>query len=152
MEQELRTDARRARGRRRTHVMGERFLLQAERDIEFARILVVPRGYYLAANLAHQAAEKALKGGCWRVCGEEPPWKHSLRQLAELLVDDPSQIPDRVAAAIASLNPIFEQTRYPSANVGDPIPADLVDAAVAQDALGAADEVMRWVRQLFQSR
>ncbi|MGH2461927.1 MAG: HEPN domain-containing protein [Chloroflexota bacterium] len=40
--------------------MGERFLRQAERDLEFAQTLLVPRGYDLVANLAHQATEKAL--------------------------------------------------------------------------------------------
>jgi len=132
--------------------MGERFLLQAERDIEFADALVVPRGYYLAANLAHQATEKALKGACWRVRGEQPPWKHSLRQLAELLVDDPKQLPESLVAAIAILNPILEQTRYPSGNVADPIPSDWVDETSARDALAAANEVILWTRQWFQPR
>lgn len=139
------------RGRRRTVLMGERFLMQAERDFEFARALVVPRGYYLAAYLAHQATEKALKGACWVVRREEPPWKHSLRQLAELLVDDPSQLPEGVTAGIAIRNPILEQTRYPSGNIADPIPSDLFDEVSARDALAAADEVILWVRQLFQS-
>jgi HEPN domain-containing protein len=129
--------------------MGDRYFRQATYDLDNARALVGPRQSYLAANLAHQAAEKALKAAVWSVSGEEPPWKHSLRQLAELTVSSPSLIPVEVAAAIATLNPIFEQTRYPSGVVTDPIPADLISDAIARDAIGAAEEVMSWVQQLI---
>jgi HEPN domain-containing protein len=128
--------------------MGDRFFRQAEYDLENARALIGPGRSYLAANLAHQAAEKALKAAVWFVSGTEPPWKHPLRQLAELAVPDPSHIPAAVGAAIAVLNPIFEQTRYPSGDVTDPIPADLIDDTIAQDAIAAAEEVMAWVRQI----
>src|SRR5438093_12743010 len=98
------------RGRRRTHLrthlMGERFFRQSERDLEIAHSVVAPRSAYLAANLAHQAAEKALKAAVWSLQGREPPWKHPLRQLAESAVDDPSQIPASVGAAIAFPNPL----------------------------------------------
>jgi HEPN domain-containing protein len=132
----------------RVVAMGNRFFRQAEYDLDNARSLVRPHSSYLAANLAHQAAEKALKAAVWSLVGQEPPWKHSLRQLAELAVTDPSHIPAAVAAAIAVLNPIFEDTRYPSGDVADPIPADLISEATAQDAIGAAEEVMLWIHRL----
>jgi len=128
--------------------MGERFFRQAERDLEIAHSVVAPRSAYLAAKLAHQAAEKALKAAVWSLQGREPPWKHPLRQLAESAVDDPSQIPASVGAAIAFLNPLFEQTRYPSGDVTAPIPADLIDEGVALEAIAAAEEVLAWVRRL----
>lgn len=129
--------------------MGERFFRQAEHDLENARRLVGPLQSYLAANLAHQAAEKALKAAVWSISGKEPPWKHPLRLLAELLVSDPSQIPPAIATAIAALNPIFELSRYPSGDVSDPIPADMITDSIALDAIAAAEEVMAWVSRLI---
>jgi HEPN domain-containing protein len=130
--------------------MGQRLWQQAERDMEFAQVLMQPRGYYLAANLAHQAAEKSLKAACWHLRGEEPPWRHGLEHTAQLLVQNPQDIPATVAAAIALLNPIFEQTRYPSGDISEPIPSDLIGEVVAQDAIKAAEDVMTWARRLLQ--
>lgn len=130
--------------------MGHRLWQQAERDLEFARVLMQPRGYYLAANLAHQAAEKSLKGACWHLRGEEPPWKHGLQHIAELLVEDPQSIPRRVQEAIALLNPVLERTRYPSGDVDEPIPSDLVGEDVARAAIESAEEVTTWTRELLR--
>ena len=139
---------RSSRSKQRVARMGDRVFLQAMYDLDNARALIGPHKSYLAANLAHQAAEKALKAAVWSAGGHEPPWKHSLRQLAELAVSEPSQIPAAVTGAIATLNPIYEKTRYPSGDVTDPIPADLINDTVAQDAIGAAEEIMSWVRGL----
>ncbi len=130
--------------------MGQRLWEQAERDLEFAYLVMRPRGYYLAANLAHQAAEKSLKAACWHLRGEEPPWKHGLEHFADLLTEDPEDVPGKVRAAIGLLNPVFEQTRYPSGDVDEPIPSDLVAEDVARVALESAEEVMAWTRALLQ--
>lgn len=140
------------RGTKRIVAMAQRFWQQAERDVELAPLLVQPRGYYLAAYLAHQAAEKALKAACWHLRGEEPPWKHALRSTADLLVLSPDNIPDSIQTAISLLNPILERSRYPSGNVEDPIPADSVGEEEARVALQAAGEIMKWVKQLLQER
>jgi len=146
------SDARRSRALKRTVLMGQRLMLQAERDLKFARVVFQPEGYYLTVFLAHQAAEKSLKAAGWHLRGEEPPWKHGLDHAAQLLVDDPRAIPATVSAAISVLNPIVEQTRYPSGNVADPIPSDLVPEHVAQAAIEAAQEVMAWARLLLQEK
>jgi DNA-binding FadR family transcriptional regulator len=48
----------------RASQMASRFWRQAEYDLAVARTLIKPGTAYVAANLAHQAAEKALKAGC----------------------------------------------------------------------------------------
>lgn len=72
-----------------------------------------------------------------------------MRQLAELVVADPSHIPTTVEEAIAVLNPIFERTHHPSGDSTDLIPADLIDGSTAPDAIEAAEEVMAWLCQLM---
>lgn len=132
--------------------MGQRLMLQAERDLKFALVVFQPEGYYLTVVLAHQAAEKSLKAACWHLRGAEPPWRHGLDHVAQLLVNDAGDIPGKVSAAISVLNPIIEQTRYPSGNVADPIPSDLIPEHVAQAAIKATEEIMAWAKLLLQEK
>ncbi|MBI2863367.1 MAG: HEPN domain-containing protein [Chloroflexi bacterium] len=125
-------------------------MLQAEGDLRVAGRLMQPDSYYVAANLAHQATEKALKAAHWHLKAQEPPWKHGLMAIADALVPDPQDIPPSVKEALNQLAPIYEHSRYPSGDVDDPIPLDAVEAGEAQDALRAAEDVMTWVRQLLQ--
>ena len=141
---------RKAKSRDRTLLMGQRFWRQAESDLRVARRLVQPDSYYVAANLAHQAAEKALKAAHWHLKGQEPAWKHSLMAMADVLVADYGDIPTRVREALSLLAPIYEHSRYPSGNVNDPIPADAIETDVAQAAIKAAEDVMTWVGPLLK--
>jgi HEPN domain-containing protein len=86
------------------------------------------------------------------VRGQEPPWGHLLRQLADLAVASPEEIPAAVYQAVDRLQPIFGETRYPSGRTSEPIPAELVSESVAHEALESAEEVMAWVRTLLQGR
>ena len=130
--------------------MASRFWRQAEYDLAAARTLIRPGTAYVAANLAHQAAEKALKAGCWHARGQEPPWGHLLRQLTDLAVATPEEIPVPVYQAVDRLQPIFGETRYPSGRASEPIPAELIGESIAREALESAEEVMAWVRTLLQ--
>jgi HEPN domain-containing protein len=134
----------------RTAIMGQRFWQQAERDLTAALMTLQPGGYYVAANLAHQAAEKALKAAHWHLRAEEPPWHHDLAKCTERVVERASAIPPEVDAAISRLEPMFERSRYPSADTSQPIPADLIGEAEARDAIVSAQEVMTWVQMLLQ--
>jgi HEPN domain-containing protein len=71
----------RRRRRDRYREMGSRYLAQAVDDLRFAELLLREEGYYLTANLSHQAAEKSLKAIHWLVRRAEPPWRHSLTTL-----------------------------------------------------------------------
>jgi HEPN domain-containing protein len=139
-----------ARGLPRTAVMGQRFMQQAERDLEAAQLSLHPRLYYVAANLAHQAAEKALKAAHWHLRAEEPRWSHDLGELAEGLTQTAGGIPAGVDRAIDLLEPLLELVRYPSGDAGEPIPAESVGDQQAASAVDAAAEVLAWVRGLLQ--
>lgn len=139
-------------GTGRAVIMGQRMWQQAERDLESARLMLQPRSNYVAANLAQQAAEKALKAAHWHLLGKEPPWSHDLASLAEQFTAQVEQIPRGVHAAIALLDPLFERTRYPSGRAEEPIPADLVGEEDARTAIQSAEEVMAWVRTLLQDQ
>ncbi|MBI4317693.1 MAG: HEPN domain-containing protein [Chloroflexi bacterium] len=129
--------------------MAQRFWQQAERDIETARFNLQPRCYYAAADFAHQAAEKALKAAHWYVRGEEPPWIHELGRCLERVAPTLGETPAQVNAAIGQLEPIFDRSRYPSAILSQPIPAELVQEADARAAIAAAEDIVAWVQTLL---
>jgi HEPN domain-containing protein len=130
--------------------MGRRFWQQSERDLEAARRLLQPGTYFAAASFAHQAAEKALKAAHWHLRAEEPPWRHDLDVTLRRLAERAVVVPSDVIAAIDGLRPIFEESRYPSGDVSDPIPADLITEGTARRSVELAEEVMTWVRDLLQ--
>jgi HEPN domain-containing protein len=129
--------------------MGQRFWQTAQRDMAGARLMLQPDGWYIAAYLAHQATEKALKAAHWHLRAEEAPWTHDVADVAERLADQPSDIPAAARRALSVLEPVYEQTRYPSGNVTDPLPADLFGETEARAAIAAAEEVMAWAQMLL---
>jgi HEPN domain-containing protein len=123
---------------------------QAERDLASARMMMQPGGYYVAANLAHQAVEKGLKAAHWFLLGEEPPWTHHIRDLPERIVVRVEDVPPEILAQVDALDPMFERSRYPSARAEEPIPADLVAREDAEIALQSAGDILAWVAKLVQ--
>lgn len=136
---------------RRTILMGQRLWQQAQRDIRVATQLLQPDSYYAAAYFAHQASEKALKAAHWHLRGEEPSWKHDLVLCADAVAEYTGEPPAVVVqAAVEQLQPIFDDSRYPSGNASDPIPADLIGEEDAVASVKSAEEVMAWVQRLLQ--
>lgn len=129
--------------------MGLRLWLQSQRDLRTARFLLTPETYYASSNYAHQAAEKALKAGCWLLRNEEPPWKHDLVRCLDLLSVRTDDVPSSVRLAVEQLQPLFDATRYPSGNAEEPIPADLIDRDEAERGIRQSEEVVEWVRELL---
>lgn len=103
-----------------------------------------------AAGFAHQAAEKALKAAHWHLRAEEPPWRHDLLVCTALVGKYADGVPPNVLAAVAELQPVFDASRYPSGDVAEPIPADLITEPDAQRAVSLAEEVRAWVQTLLQ--
>ena len=132
--------------------MGQRLLRQGERDLKTARKPLHPETYYAAASFAHQAAEKALKGAYWCLRGEELPWKHDLVRCTDLLSERIGAPPSGVQEAVERLQPVYDESRYPSGNVNEPIPADLIGREDAEAAVRLAEEVIAWVRVLLQQQ
>lgn len=81
---------------------GERWLLQAEDDLEAGKALLAAGKYAQAAFMAQQAGEKALKG-LWLALGLDP-WGHSL---ARLIKDLPGERGER-------LRPLLQQVLPPT--------------------------------------
>ena len=133
----------------RTVLMGRRLQEHAERDLHSASMMLQPGGYYVAANLASQAAEKSLKAAHWHLRAEEPPWTHDLGDLAERVTESTEDIPAAVLAAVSQLGPMFDRSRYPSGNAEEPIPPDLITEEDARLAIYAAEDVVKWVRTLL---
>jgi HEPN domain-containing protein len=133
----------------RTVAMARRFMAQAEADLAAAEYLLPSPHGFAAVRQAFDAAEKALKAAHFHVLAEEPSYTHDVAALVERLEERTGPAPGAVEAAIDALVPVFERVRYPSGLVSDPIPADTIRREDAEAAIGAAGEVMVWVRQLL---
>lgn len=130
--------------------MGQRLFRQARADFASAERNLRPGDYFVASYLAHQAAEKALKAAVWHLWAEEPPWTHDLRACAARAADIAGSLPEALEQAIVVLNPLYTESRYPSGDVDEPVPVDLIGLEVARRGILAAREVLTWVEQLLQ--
>ena len=115
-----------------------RWLEQARADLDAARRSLDAGIHYLAAFLAHQAAEKALEALHIEKLRQPPLHTHVLLDLGAA-VAAPPEILDR----LRRLNPHYAVARYPDAANG--VPARMYDAAIAGPLVDAAAEVERWV-------
>lgn len=132
--------------------MGSRYLAQARDDLRFAELLLHEEGYYLTANLSHQAAENALKAVYWVVRRAEPPWRHNLRHILDTLTGGANDLPRALELSVDTLDPLFGRTRYPSGDIGTPIPSQSISREIADNALHAAREVVSWAESFFASQ
>jgi HEPN domain-containing protein len=92
---------------------------------------------------AQQAAEKAFKG-LLLAHGAAFPYIHDLGELLRLLEQSGEHIPDRVREA-AQLTDYAVEARYPGL-------AEAVDREEHQEAVGLAEEVVRWVETRLVAR
>ncbi|WP_105317428.1 HEPN domain-containing protein [Thermus tenuipuniceus] len=125
---------------------GERWLLQAEDDLEAGRVLLTVGKHAQAAFMAQQAGEKALKG-LWFALGLDP-WGHSL---ARLVRDLPGEWGKRFAPFFSlalALDKLYIPTRYPDALPGL-IPKEAYTREEAEEALAHAEVLLARVRQAF---
>lgn len=90
----------------------ERWLRQAEHDLEFARMALREGFFSQACFIAQQAAEKALKALLYHR-GERVVLGHSLMELLERLRDQVSWV-DALREAAGILDQYYVPTRYPN--------------------------------------
>ena len=112
---------------------------QAWRDLEKAR-LDVRHGYYAwACFTAQQAAEKAVKA--LLMYQGHDVWGHGITALLRALPSPP--IPEVLLERARVLDSYYIPTRYPN---GFPAgkPADYYSQAMAEEAVRAADAIMRF--------
>lgn len=130
--------------------MAQRFYRQGAVDLDSARESIRPHRYHNAVFFAEQAAEKGLKAAYWHLVAEEPTWTHQLDSLTAALADAAGGVPEDLLADLSRLTSSLERSRYPSGNLDEPIPADLIDEKDARSAVGGAERVMAWVESLLR--
>jgi HEPN domain-containing protein len=119
----------------------ERLIKQAERDLANARKNIGIEAYEVAAFVAQQSLEKYLKAAWILRRQEAPPRTHSLTELGDGL-----GAPAEVRKHLVYLNPDYTTARYPDAANG--VPYEVYDRATAEAKVAAAEEALRWLRQL----
>ena len=142
--------------RRRNPEEGKRWVKQAE--VEFATLcgvhatLDVPKRYGHVCFLAHQVAEKALKGGVYALCGMDGHglFDHELARHAYALVD---ARPDMKMELVQHANHLdgrkyFLNTRYPN-RWSSGAPADHYDERDAEEAKKHAECVLSTVKLMM---
>jgi len=122
----------------------ERWLRQAEHDLDDAHLLAKNKRYNIACFMAQQAAEKALKAFLYGH-GAEEVWGHSIAELAY----DAEKLDKefgKLRLAIAPLDKYYIPTRYPGSLPGG-IPAETFDAKDAERALALAKRTINFVKK-----
>ncbi|NPV60490.1 MAG: HEPN domain-containing protein [Actinobacteria bacterium] len=121
----------------------QRWIRQAERDLDDARYNAQGERYSLACFLSQQAAEKALKAYLYWL-GNELVWGHSVAEL----VDDAAAT-DTGFAALKERSSYLDRfcipTRYPNGLPGG-IPSESFHKGDAEEAMRAASEIIEAVK------
>lgn len=125
---------------------GDRWLLQAEDDLEAGRMLLEVGKHAQAAFMAQQAGEKALKG-LWFALGLDP-WGHSLTRLVRDLPGEWGTRLQPLLPLALALDKLYIPTRYPDALPGL-IPKEAYTREEAEEALDHAQVLLAQVRQAF---
>jgi HEPN domain-containing protein len=116
----------------------KRWIRQAEADYDTAEYNLKGKKYYACANYSQQTAEKSLKA-LWIFKNKELIKTHSLTNLSKKL-----NVPEKLILKIASLEPIFKESKYP--DVSDKIPAEEYEEQDGIEFLNIAEEVLLWVK------
>ena len=125
---------------------GERWLVQAEDDLEAGRVLLAVGKHAQAAFMAQQAGEKALEG-LWFALGLDP-WGHSLARLVRDLPGAWGQKLSPLLSVALALDKLYIPTRYPDALPGL-TPKEAYTREEAEAALAHAEVILERVRQAF---
>ncbi len=126
---------------------GERWLQQAQQDIDDARYNRAGERYHLTCFLAQQAAEKALKGYLY-TRGEERAWGHSVADLARQAAEYDACF-EKLIGTGGGLDRHYIPTRYPNGLPGG-IPANAFDFDDANKALRQAQQIIDQVMQALE--
>lgn len=128
----------------------QRWLLQADNDLDAARSIMGLGFYAQACFLAQQAAEKGLKALVYRQ-GARYVLGHSIRGLLEQLLEQYPAL-ERSRELASRLDQYYITSRYPNAlPEGGLAPFQVFTQGQAQEALDGAEGILREVRQLLES-
>lgn len=122
------------------------WLQQAEEDLETARLNMGLSRFYVVAQFAQQAAEKALKAVLIERHGRLPRRTHDLRELAEK-----AGAPDEWLAGLGKLSRVYLISRYPDLTPGT-IPARQIDEETGLSYMQLAEQVLEWVQEQLKTQ
>ena len=120
----------------------EKWFRQAEADLKSARNSLRSGDFYVSAFLAQQAAEKALKALMLN-SQNQLIRTHSVVRMAKSL-----NAPHKMTERVSRLEPVYQETRYP--DVSSRIPSEEYVKEDADEMIGAAAEVLEWVRKAMR--
>lgn len=126
---------------------GLRWLEQAYEDLKWTKLLAREGGYHIACFLSQQVVEKAIKAFLYAQ-GEELVVGHSVDALLARAGRYDPQFEEK-RSLWSSLDGYYIPTRYPN-SLPDSIPARVFNARLAQDAVGLAEEAVRFVDDLLK--
>lgn len=121
----------------------ERWLRQAENDLDFARLAVREAFHNQACFAAQQTAEKALEAVAYGL-GHRVVIGHSLVELVGRLEDDVPELADRREAA-GLLDQYYVPTRYPNGLPGG-VPYEAFGEGQARTAVAEAEAFVQLAR------
>jgi len=125
-----------------------RWMRSSLRTLESARRDLEAGDFSWACFKAHQTAEKALKALLWGI--GRPRVGRSLVHLLSYLAESTGvEPPEATTYACAVLSKYYTTTRYPDV-WSEGIPEDYYSRREAEEAIGLAEEVIRWVEGLWR--
>ncbi|MCS7278983.1 MAG: HEPN domain-containing protein [Thermodesulfobacteriaceae bacterium] len=129
--------------------IANKWLKQAEYDLEDARKAFQWGSFNLCCFLAQQAAEKAVKAILF-ACGCEEVWGHSVGSLLQIASNFYLQLKELLPLA-KSLDKYYIPTRYPDVLPDDAIPSEVYDEEDAQRALHKAEKILEKLKELLRT-
>ena len=101
--------------------------------------------------MAHEVAEKALKGGMYATCGlgANSLTKHDISPLAYALRGERMQIAAELPSFTIPLEPHYLNTRFPNRYSPPTVPSDRYSLSDAQEAQTNAMNILRIVKQIL---
>lgn len=118
---------------------------QSQADYENAQRIAELEQWYLAAFLAQQSCEKALKAVHIEVKRKLPDRTHSLIKLGKDV-----GVAEDLLSVLRRLNADYVSTRYP--DVDGVAPKDAYDESMVNERLDYAAEVMEWATTKLSNR
>lgn len=123
----------------------QRWMKQAEKDLQSARNSLVSGDFEWACFQAQQGAEKALKAVLYGR-GVRRILTHSVFELIRQ-IDDQSLLSFRRGAKY--LDSVYITTRYPDSIAGGLAPCEYFEEEDAEECIRTADQIIRAVRHLL---
>ena len=127
----------------------ERWLRQAEKDLESARDSSKAGHYEWACFQSQQGAEKALKGFLYSK-GLRAVLTHSIRELVLDCAEYRSDFTNLLSQAKV-LDTYYISTRYPNGLVGNEIPAQYYSEEDASQCINYAGLILKTVKRFMSS-